>query len=206
MASDASVPNNFTAGTPAVADDVDANFAAVVNWINANAVHLDASKAFANVPSGPATDPTSDNQLTRKAYVDAKPDLRVGARLALSSAQTFNSGAGVENFSWTSEVEDTHGFITVPSTTVTIPAGYAGVYVISAVVFNVATMTINNFTTAIIDVNGTGIPLGTVQAQNTTCGASFVTPLTVGATVKLSIDTSVTGTANAYLNLYRISA
>jgi hypothetical protein len=70
MATDASVPNNFVAGTPSVADDVDANFAAVVNWINANAVHLDASKAFTAVPSGPASDPTSANQLTRKAYVD----------------------------------------------------------------------------------------------------------------------------------------
>ncbi len=72
MAADASVPNNFTSGLPSVADDVDANFAAVVNWINTNAVHLDASKAFTSVPSGPATDPTSDNQLTRKAYVDSK--------------------------------------------------------------------------------------------------------------------------------------
>lgn len=70
MATDVSVPNNFTVGTPAVADDVDANFAAVVTWINTNAVHLDASKAFTSVPSGPATDPTSDNQLTRKAFVD----------------------------------------------------------------------------------------------------------------------------------------
>lgn len=72
MASDVTVPNNFTAGTPAVADDVDANFAAVTSWVNTNAVHLDASKAFTGIPVGPASDPTSDNQLARKAYVDSK--------------------------------------------------------------------------------------------------------------------------------------
>ncbi len=70
MATDVSVPNNFTAGTPAVADDVDANFASLVTWVNTNAVHLDGSKAFTAVPSGPATDPTTANQLTRKTYVD----------------------------------------------------------------------------------------------------------------------------------------
>ncbi|MFO0417768.1 MAG: phage tail protein [Planctomycetota bacterium] len=71
MAADLTIPNNFVAGAPSVADDVDANFNAVATWINTNAVHLDASKAFTNIPSGPAVDPTSVNQLTRKAYVDA---------------------------------------------------------------------------------------------------------------------------------------
>lgn len=205
MATDASVPNNFTAGLPSVADDVDANFAAVVNWINTNAVHLDASKAFTGVPSGPATDPTTDNQLTRKAYVDAKPDLRVGVRLS-KTGETFTAANGVEYFNWGTEIEDTHGFITVPSTSITIPAGYGGVYVVSAVVFNIATMNTNSFTTAIIDIGGTGVPLGTVINQVTTCSGSFITPLTAGTIIKLGIDTSTTGTASAYMNLYRVSA
>ena len=72
MAADVSVPNNFTAGTPAVADDVDANFTSLVTWINTNATHLDGSKAFTSIPSGPASNPTTDNQLARKAYVDAR--------------------------------------------------------------------------------------------------------------------------------------
>lgn len=96
MASNVAVTYNFTAGTPAVADDVDQNFTDVVNWINANAVHLDGSKAFSAIPSGPATDPTTANQLTRKAYVDA---------YALPSAWTaptlvnswVNNGAGHQN-------------------------------------------------------------------------------------------------------------
>lgn len=72
MAANAAVTYNFVAGTPAVADNVDQNFSDLVSWINTNAVHLDGSKAFTSVPSGPGSDPTSANQLTRKAYVDGK--------------------------------------------------------------------------------------------------------------------------------------
>lgn len=72
MAADVSVPNTFSNGTTADAPEVNDNFAAIVAWINTNAVHLDASKAFTAIPTGPATDPTTANQLTRKSYVDAK--------------------------------------------------------------------------------------------------------------------------------------
>lgn len=88
MAANVSVTYNFVAGTPAVADNVDQNFTDIVNWINTNAVHLDGSKAFTAVPSGPAADPTSANQLTRKAYVDAK------FSTCLSSARPSPATAG----------------------------------------------------------------------------------------------------------------
>lgn len=71
MASNVTVPNAFANATTADATAVNANFTALVNWINTNAVHLDGSKAFTAVPSGPATDPTNVNHLVRKAYVDA---------------------------------------------------------------------------------------------------------------------------------------
>lgn len=70
MAANVSVPNTFSNATTADAAQVNANFAALVAWINTNAVHLDGSKAFTAVPSGPATNPTDVNHLTRKAYVD----------------------------------------------------------------------------------------------------------------------------------------
>lgn len=204
MATDVSVPNNFVAGTPSVADDVDANFAAVVAWINANAVHLDGSKAFTAVPSGPASDPSSDNQLARKAYVDKTPDPRRGVRLQ-KVTQSFSAAAGTEYFSWAVETEDTDGYITTPSTTVTIPAGLGGVYVVSCVVFSLATMTLANLTNAVLDVDGAGVPLGTVGAVPS-AAATYVTVLAPGATIKVGLDTTVSGTASAYLNLYRISA
>lgn len=72
MASNVSVTYNFVAGTDAVADQVDTNFNDVVSWVNTNAVHLDGTKAFTGIPSGPSSDPTTANQLTRKAYVDKK--------------------------------------------------------------------------------------------------------------------------------------
>lgn len=72
MATAASVTYTFTVGTAAVAAQVNQDFTDLVTWINTNAVHLDGSKAFTAVPSGPASDPTSDNQLARKAYVDRK--------------------------------------------------------------------------------------------------------------------------------------
>lgn len=72
MASNVSVTYNFVAGTDAVADQVDTNFNDLVTWVNTNAVHLDGTKAFTGIPSGPSSDPTTANQLTRKAYVDKK--------------------------------------------------------------------------------------------------------------------------------------
>lgn len=64
-------PYDFTADEDAVADEVNANFDALFDWINGGeAMKADGSVAFTGIPSAPATDPTGDNQLTRKAYVD----------------------------------------------------------------------------------------------------------------------------------------
>lgn len=93
MAANVAVTYNFTAGTPAVADDVDTNFSDLVTWINTNAVHLDGSKAFANVPSGPASDPTTGNQFTRKAYVDAQLDARI--KVCTSSTRPSPASEGM---------------------------------------------------------------------------------------------------------------
>lgn len=78
MASNVAVTYNFVAGNPAVADDVDQNFADIVTWINTNAVHLDGTKAFTGAPSY-AADPTSANELARKSYVDSVSGTPIGA-------------------------------------------------------------------------------------------------------------------------------
>lgn len=66
-------PYAFTAGTYAVAQQVNSDFDAVFGWINGGgAIWSDGSVAFSVVPTGPAVDPTTDNQLARKAYVDAR--------------------------------------------------------------------------------------------------------------------------------------
>jgi microcystin-dependent protein len=90
MATAVSVTYNFVAGTPSVADNVDQNFTDLVTWINTNAVHLDGSKAFTAVPSGPATDPVSANELARKAYVDAVLPIGIIQAFAGSAAPSAN--------------------------------------------------------------------------------------------------------------------
>jgi microcystin-dependent protein len=71
MAADLVIPNAIVNGEPNDGAQVASNFNAIATWVNANAVHLDASKAFTATPSGPSADPTTANQFARKAYVDA---------------------------------------------------------------------------------------------------------------------------------------
>jgi microcystin-dependent protein len=60
----------FANGTNADGTQVNSNFNNVVNFLNTETVQRDASIAFTAIPTAPATDPVSDNQLARKAYVD----------------------------------------------------------------------------------------------------------------------------------------
>lgn len=68
----ASVTYTFTASTPARASEVNQNFTDLVNYMNTGLMLADGSVAFTGIPSLPASDPTSDNQAARKAYVDAQ--------------------------------------------------------------------------------------------------------------------------------------
>lgn len=62
----------FLGGTLAKASEVNQNFADIVSFLSSSVIHRDASVAFTAVPSGPSTDPTSNNQFTRKRYVDTR--------------------------------------------------------------------------------------------------------------------------------------
>lgn len=67
----------FTAGTKVKASEANQNFNDVSTFLNNSVVHVDASKAFTGVPLGPSTDPSVDNHLARKKYVDDAVALRV---------------------------------------------------------------------------------------------------------------------------------
>ena len=67
---DVAVTNTFTNGAASDATAVNTNFNDIVSWVNTNAIRKDGTIAFTAVPSGPASDPSSANQLSRKAYVD----------------------------------------------------------------------------------------------------------------------------------------
>lgn len=65
------IPNTFVAGTPASADEVNADFTAIVDQINNSMVHADGSVAMTGALILPG-DPASNLQAAPKQYVDAK--------------------------------------------------------------------------------------------------------------------------------------
>jgi hypothetical protein len=206
MAADATVPNNFTVGTPAVADDVDANFSAIVNWINTNAVHLDASKAFSSVPSGPTgIDPTTDNQLTRKAYVDARIPFSTlfRVRLARATALVVTSGSPL-GVTWLTESADPNNFWTT-GTNLTVPSGGTGLYAwgISSTV-DVATATTWRF----VDGSGNSLTAGTTGSVLTAQRASGTIVLAAGDVFGIRIEHSAGANrsfSNTTLYMVRVS-
>lgn len=61
----------FVPDTPIESAKANKNFDDIVNYINANVIVKDASLGFDSVPYGPdGVNPTSNNHLVRKAYVD----------------------------------------------------------------------------------------------------------------------------------------
>lgn len=68
--------HTFVAGTVIESAQANQNFDDLVNYTNNEVIVRDASKAFTVTPAGPATDPTSANQFTRKQYVDNADNLR----------------------------------------------------------------------------------------------------------------------------------
>lgn len=66
----ASVTYVFSNGTNADGTQVNSNFSSVLQFLNSEVVHRDASIAFTQIPILPGVDPSSDNQAARKLYVD----------------------------------------------------------------------------------------------------------------------------------------
>ncbi len=101
----ASVPNgNFVNGTPADADEVDANFAALVSFLNGSVVHRDGSKAMTaafdagsqkivNLTAGTAAgDAVNKTQLDLKSDVSTVSALPIGKMFVASASGTDQSG------------------------------------------------------------------------------------------------------------------
>jgi hypothetical protein len=110
-------PYTFTDDTDAVAAEVNANFDTLYDWANADAIHRDASVAFTAIPSGPASDPTSENQFVRKAYVDQP--FAVLQRIS----STFTSGAGTQGPITTFSTVEKRGMTTSGSRITVITPG-----------------------------------------------------------------------------------
>lgn len=79
----------FVPGTDIESAEVNQNFDDVVNYINGEVIVRDASKAFTAIPSGPSANPSSDDQFSRKRYVDDQ-DAAISATVS-SNYTTLNN-------------------------------------------------------------------------------------------------------------------
>lgn len=70
------VTYTFAANTLVKASEANTNFQDIVDFLTSEVVHKDGSVAFTAHASGPASDPTADNQYSRKAYVDSRLQVR----------------------------------------------------------------------------------------------------------------------------------
>ncbi len=196
----ASVTYSFAPLTLAESSEVNQNFQDVITFLNGSTMHRDASSAFTAVPSGPATNPTSANQLARKAYVDVPR--YVGSRTGLATVSTGVAGSyvAVAGAGW---VTGTSNRITATAAGCTITE--TGWYEVLAVAEH---FIINNTWRGVgIAVNGANLaqdPRGAgVNGTVPTCMASRTMNLTAGQTVAVwhGHDNSVGATMNAYLSV-----
>lgn len=66
-------------GDPSDVTQINTNFSDLVTFLNTYVVQKDGSVAFTGIPTLPGSDPTSNNQATRKLYVDNKVSTSVDA-------------------------------------------------------------------------------------------------------------------------------
>lgn len=116
----ASVTYTFVSGTTIASAEANTNFSDLVGFINTNLIQKDASVAFTQIPAGPASNPTTDNQFARKAYVDAGDLLRV------KDAKTSGTQAGIVGGSMT---HGTHQLLVQGATTSDTTDAFGGIVV-----------------------------------------------------------------------------
>jgi len=91
----AAVTNTFAAGTLIESAEANTNFQDLVSFLNTQAIHKDGTIAFTGTPSGPGSDPVSDNQYARKLYVDRGPKV-VSVKFATSAIRSTGSAVYVD--------------------------------------------------------------------------------------------------------------
>lgn len=202
------VPNTFVASTTADANEVNANFSAVVDYVNDNVVLTDGSHVMtqaldvgSNKVVNVAT-PTSATDAANKQYVDDSVPQRAGGWVARTSGTQSIPGVTATNIQFPAEYSDSDGFwpAGATSTTMTVPAGLGGVYILSAF-YSCST---TNAVYIHIVVNGT-----TYQAPASAGGTANITvcvPMAAGETATPQIYCSGANTITfARFAFYRVS-
>lgn len=134
---------------------------------------------------------------------------RVGCRLRRAANQSIPAGGGGPTLiSWDTEDFDPYGFITVTSSTITVPTGLGGMYVVTA--RDVGNFGGRSFLDLQVVSSVTGVT-GTFRAlpDDVTAGPGTVTavvPLAAADTLTLGIFQNSAGAANhtAWINLVRV--
>lgn len=90
--------HDFTSGTTILSAQVNTNFDDLFAQINDEVVHVDGTNAMTALLTGPATDPTADNHLARKKYVD---DQIAAVSYTDGFAAQKGAAAGIATGSWT---------------------------------------------------------------------------------------------------------
>lgn len=153
----------------------------------------------------------------QELFADDMPDLinpaRMGFRVRRVANQSIPSG-GANAISWDTEDEDTDGFITVTSTTATIPTGCAGIYVATTRQILSATPTSAR---SFLEINVTSsLPGMSIDYRNGSVDANeggrlvvtAVIPFADGDSLVVNTLQSSGGSLNftGYLTCYRIAA
>lgn len=210
MAADVTVPNDFVQGVNSDADAVDANFASLVTWINTNAVHLDGTKAFTGIVTGPNSDPVAGNDFARKSYVDtmfanAVPQTSFKEVKLRRVANQSLTAPATTAITWDTEDADVSGFITVSSTTLTVPSGADGLYAITMTAISATSLTYN----VIPRINGVDLTTGYAKVDSTASSEAkvgFVVWLRATDTVICRVNnTGVTANFTASMQMTRLS-
>lgn len=128
-------------------------------------------------------------------------ETRVGVRATRGTAQAF-SASTLTDVTYTGETEDTDDFFTATSSTITVPTGKGGLYIITFVV----SLSVSPSLSLYLYVNGSVIGQG--AGSNAGTGVlTMVQALAAGDTVKSAIFGSSGGNINsAVLSCYRIGA
>lgn len=110
-----SVPNTFVNATPADADEVNANFGALVSAVNNDVVHVDGTKAMTgDFDAGSnkvvnVTSPTENTDAANKTYVDSTAAAAVPTAIFERSADLVIDSTTESQISFQTETNDYDG-------------------------------------------------------------------------------------------------
>lgn len=146
---------------------------------------------------------TGDNP-AREDHVHSEKT-RVGCTLTCSGH--FATDAALTTVTYTTETGDTAGFITVPGSTLTVPAGLGGIYSIDMVVEVADIITDRSYVRVDISSETDLLYHGVVATGGVVGHLGMIVPLAAGETVTSSVFLNVAGvstTFKARLDLYRL--